>query len=220
MIETLSRFSPQIFKALGETFLLVGIASIFALVFGMLLGITLYTCRPNGDFPNKIIYWLGNTYVNVVRSIPFLIFIVILFPLTRFLIGKTLGTIPATFPLSLISIALYSRFVEQSLLEVPQAVQLTAKSLGSTFTQSLRYFMLPYARQGLILGFTSTIISTLSYSTVVGVVGGGGIGDFAFRYGYQSYNFVLMYFIVLIIVILVQLIQAVGNYLSTPKHLK
>lgn len=220
MIEHILSYSPQITKALIETLILVGIATGFAIILGLPLGTLMYLSRENGLKPKHWIYTLSNAYVNIVRSFPFLIFIVMLFPITRLMLGRSIGTIPATFPLSLVSIALYARFVEQSLLEVPSVTINTAISMGATLKQTLRYFIYPSARQGLILGLTSTIISTISYSTVVGVVGGGGIGDFAFRYGYQSFDYPLMYAMVIIIIIFVQIIQGLGNTLSKPKHLK
>lgn len=218
MIEQLMTYQSQIIKALLETFVLVGVSCTVALFFGLVLGTVIYLTRPNGLLSNRILNLLANAYVNIVRSFPFLIFIVMLFPLTRFLLGRSIGTIPAILPLSLVSIAIFARFVEQSLLEVPQAILNTGISLGASTRQLLQYFILPTAKQGIILGFTSSIISTLSYSTVVGVVGGGGIGDFAFRYGYQSFNYTLMYGLVIIIIVIVQVIQILGNKLAKPHY--
>ncbi len=220
MIQELIKHQDQVLKALGETLILVGVASAIALIFGLLLGILIYTSDSRNIKPNLLINTLSNAYVNIVRSFPFLIFIVMLFPLTRLIIGRSIGTIPAIFPLTLVSIAIFARFVEQALLEVPRQIIDTGVSMGASKTQLLAHFILPKARQGIILGFTSTIISTLSYSTVVGVVGGGGIGDFAFRYGYQSFNYSLMYGLVLIIIVLVALIQFVGNRFAKPHYLR
>lgn len=215
MIDQLLLHQDAILKALAETLFLVGLSSILALIFGLILGILIYTSTHSKLRPNRTIATLCNAYVNIVRSFPFLIFIVMLFPVTRFLLGRAIGTLPAVIPLSLVSIAIFARFVEQSLLDVPDSIIDTGKSMGATTLQLFKYFLIPSARQSLILGFTSTVISTLSYSTVVGVVGGGGIGDFAYRHGYQSFNYPLMYALVLIIVILVQMIQFIGNKLAT-----
>lgn len=215
MIDQLALHQEAILKALGETFFLVGVSSMIALIFGLIVGILIYTSTHHKLAPNRIIATLCNAYVNIVRSFPFLIFIVMLFPVTRLILGRAIGTLPAVLPLSLVSIAIFARFVEQSLLDVPDSIIDTGKSMGVTMVQLFKYFLLPSARQSLILGFTSTVISTLSYSTVVGVVGGGGIGDFAYRHGYQSFNYPLMYALVLIIVILVQMIQFIGNKLAT-----
>lgn len=218
MINQLLEHQDQIYKAILETLLLVGVSSTIALMSGLLLGIGIYTSKPDGIKPSRLLNTVTNAYVNIVRSFPFLIFIVMLFPFTRFVLGRSIGTLPATLPLTLVSIAIFARFVEQSLLEVPQTIIDTGYSMGASSYQLLRYFILPSARQGIILGFTSTIISTLSYSTVVGVVGGGGIGDFAFRHGYQSFNYTLMYAIVFIIVVIVQMIQYLGNKLAKPQY--
>lgn len=218
MINQLLTHQNQILKALYETFVLVGVSCFIALFLGLMLGTLIYITRPDGILPNKGLNFLSNAYVNVVRSFPFLIFIVMLFPLTRLILGRAIGTLPAILPLTLVSIAIFARFVEQALLEVPQAIINTGISMGSSTRQLLRYFILPTAKQGIILGFTSSIISTLSYSTVVGVVGGGGIGDFAFRYGYQSFNYTLMYGLVIIIIVIVQGIQFLGNRLAKPHY--
>ena len=218
MIEQIIKYQGQITKALFETLFLVGVSSLIALGLGLLLGIAIYISKDDGLRPSKVMNSLSNAYVNIVRSFPFLIFIVMLFPLTRLLIGRAIGTLPATLPLTLVSIAIFARFVEQSLLEVPQSIIDTGYSMGASNYQLLRYFILPSARQGIILGFTSTIISTLSYSTVVGVVGGGGIGDFAFRHGYQSFNYTLMYALVLMIIVIVQMIQYLGNKIAKPHY--
>ncbi|QIK57994.1 ABC transporter permease [Erysipelothrix sp. HDW6A] len=214
MIEHILEHQDAILKALLETLILVGTASLFAILFGMMLGTLLYLSRPSGMRPNRLAYSLANIYVNTIRSFPFLIFIVAMIPVTRFILGKSLGTVAATLPLSLIGIAIYARFVEQSLLDVPYTIIEVSKSLGANLKQSLHYFIFPTARQSMILGLTSSIISLLSYSTVMGVVGGGGIGDFAFRYGYQKFDNTLMYTTVVIMILLVQSIQFIGNSIA------
>lgn len=217
MIEQLILYNEAILKALLETLILVGISSLIGLVFGLVLGIIIYLTHPRSLYPNPVLSSITNLYVNVVRSFPFLIFIVMLFPITRMILGKAIGTIPAIFPLSLVSIAIFARFVEQALMDVPKQIVDTGIAMGTSLFQLLRHFLLPSARQSLVMGYTSTIISTLSYSTVVGVVGGGGIGDFAFRYGYQSFNYPLMYALVLIIIVFVQIIQIIGKHYALPK---
>lgn len=218
MIDQVILHQASILKALSETLLLLGASCFISFFLGLALGTALYLSQPKSLYPNKLVNFTINAYVNVVRSFPFLIFIVMLFPLTRLLLGRSIGTIPAIFPLTLVSIAIFARFVEQALLEVSQTTLDTAQSMGASLSQLLRYFVFPSARQGIILGFTSTIISTLSYSTVVGVVGGGGLGDFAFRFGYQSSNYALMYAMVTMIIIFVQTIQWIGNRMAKPRY--
>ena len=155
-----------------------------------------------------------NLVVNIIRSFPFLLLVVFLIPFTRFVIGTAIGTAAATIPLSIIAIAHYSRLVEQSLLDVPKGVMEAAISMGASVREVIFKFLYVEARSGLVLGLTTSIISFISYSTIMGVVGGGGIGDFAIRYGYQQFKTDLMMYMIIIMVILVQLIQFVGTTVS------
>ena len=159
-------------------------------------------------------YWLLNGFVSIVRSYPFLLFVVTLIPVVRFLIGRAFGPVPASFPLSLVAIAIFARLVEQVLLDIPQEIQVLSDSLGANKWQYIWYFLLVEGRSGLILAFTTTIVSMVSYSTVMGIVGGGGIGDFAIRYGYQSYQYGIMYLAIILLVCFVFMIQMVGNQLA------
>ena len=140
--------------------------------------------------------------------------VVFLIPFTRFIIGTAIGTAAATVPLSIIAIAHYSRLVEQSLLDVPKGVIEAAISMGASVKEVIFKFLYVEARSGLVLGLTTSIISFISYSTIMGVVGGGGIGDFAIRYGYQQFKTELMIYMIIIMVILVQLIQFIGTSVS------
>jgi D-methionine transport system permease protein len=155
-----------------------------------------------------------NLLVNTIRSFPFLLLVVFLIPFTRFIIGTAIGTAAATVPLSIIAIAHYARLVEQSLLDVPKGVIEASISMGASVREVIFKFVYVEARSGLVLGLTTSIISFISYSTIMGVVGGGGIGDFAIRYGYQQFKTDLMIYMIIIMVILVQLIQFIGTNLS------
>lgn len=214
MINIVLDHQQEIIKALNESLILIGIPLIASIAIGLPLGTLIYLTRKEGIRPNKYIYGLSNLYVNIVRSVPFLIFVVAIRPLTILVMGRFLGTIPATLPLSLIAIALYARYVEATLLAIPDQIVNTAQSMGATLPQILWHFLYLEGRTSLILGLTSSTISVISYSTVMGVVGGGGIGDFAMRYGYQAFNYPLMYTIVIIIFILVQIIQYIGATLA------
>lgn len=215
MIRSLIEHQTEILKALGETGILIGVSTMAAILIGLPLGTLIFVTRKNGIHENSLINKLANLYVNVVRSFPFLIFVVAIRPITRFLMGRFLGTVPATLPLSLVAIALYARYVEQALLDIPHETIDTAQSLGATPLQTITKFLYLESRSSLILGLTSSTISVISYSTIMGVVGGGGIGDFALRYGYHSFNYPLMYSIVLIMIIIVQLFQYLGARLAS-----
>lgn len=173
--------------------------------------------RPAEDKPreNKLVYTIANTFVNIVRAFPFLLLVVAMQPFIREIYGRATGDpIAASFPMMLIAIALYARFVEQSLLEIPTGVLELAQSMGASTRQLIVKFLYVEARSSLIIGFTTALVSFVSYSTIMGVVGGGGIGDFAIRYGYQRYELDIMYTAIIIIIILVELTQWIGLRLA------
>lgn len=214
MIQIYLEFLPELLKALRETFILLGFSVLSAILVGLPLGTLIYLTRKDGLFENRIVSFILNGYVDVVRSFPFLLFIVFMIPVTRFLIGTSLGTYAAAVPMCFVAAALYARFVEQALIDVPQGTIDSALSLGATPFQLVFKFLFVEARSGLVLGLTSSIISYVNYSTVMGVVGGGGIGDFAMRYGYQRFEWQIMYATILIMIVLVLIIQFTGNRIA------
>src|SRR5690554_507528 len=214
MINTFIEYYDRILKALNETIIMFGIALAFGLVLGLVLGIILYITSKNGLSPNKIIYNILGFIVNITRSIPFILLAIILIPFTRIVVGRAFGTVAASVPLTIISIALFSRFTEQSLNSVNLNIINTAKVMGATKKQIIFDFLLKEVRPNLILGFTSAIISIISYSTIMGILGGGGIGDFAIYHGYTANNRSLMYVVIIIMIILVSVVQIIGNILA------
>ncbi|WP_066900174.1 methionine ABC transporter permease [Streptobacillus notomytis] len=207
-------FTLELLLSIKDTFIMVLIPTICAVLFGIPLGSLLYITKKNGLKENMYIYLPINFYINVVRSFPFLIFVIVLIPLTRFVFGTAFGLLPASFPISFVAVALYARFVEQSFHDVDLGIIDAALSMRATSFQIVWHFLLVESRSSLILGLTSSIISFISYSTVMGIVGGGGIGDFAIRYGYQEYNYPLVYKVVSIMIVMVFLIQIIGNKIS------
>lgn len=216
MLTNITSHIPGLIEAFWETNFMVGLSMVFCLILALPLGIILFGLRTPVLFANKLVYQVLSTLLNTLRSIPFLIFIFILIPVSRFLFQTSFGNLAATLPLTLVSVSLYARFVEQALLNVPAAIIDRSISMGATNWQMIRYFLLPSSKQDLILSFTSTVISLLTYSTVMGVIGAGGLGEYAFRYGYQEYNYPLMYWIVVIFIIYVYVIQHLGYALA--KH--
>lgn len=214
MPEILVQYEAEIWSSIGETFVMVGVSILAAIVLGLPVGTLLFLCRKGQILENKIIFSSLNLLVNIIRSFPFLLLVVFLIPFTRFIIGTAIGTAAATIPLAIIAIAHYSRLVEQSLLDVPKGVLEAAISMGASVKEIIYKFLYVEARSGLVLGLTTSIISFISYSTIMGVVGGGGIGDFAIRYGYQQFKTDLMMYMIIIMVILVQLIQFIGTTVS------
>lgn len=207
-------YQSEIWLSIGQTFIMVGISLLAAILIGLPLGTYLYLSRRGNLYENRLLFTILDTYVNIVRSFPFLLLVVFLIPFTRFVVGTAIGTIAATVPLAIISIAYYARLVQQSLLDVPKEIIEAAISMGASKTQIIFKFLYREARSGLVFGLTTATISFISYSTIMGIVGGGGVGDFAIRYGYQRYETELMLFTIIVMIIFVQIIQVSGTMLS------
>lgn len=214
MPEILVQYEAEILSSIGETFVMVGVSILAAILIGLPVGTFLFLLRKGQVLENRFAFSTLNLLVNIIRSFPFLLLVVFLIPFTRFVIGTAIGTAAATVPLAIIAIAHYSRLVEQALLDVPRGVMEAAISMGASVKEIIVKFLYVEARSGLVLGLTTSIISFISYSTIMGVVGGGGIGDFAIRYGYQQFKTDLMIYMISIMVILVQLIQFTGTTVS------
>lgn len=214
MPEILVQYRMEIWQSIGQTFIMVGMSILAAIIIGLPVGSLLFLSRKGKMLENPIVFSTLNLLVNIIRSFPFLLLVVFLIPFTRIIIGTAIGTAAATVPLSIIAIAHYSRLVEQSLLEVPKGVIEAAISMGASVREVIFKFLYVEARSGLVLGLTTSIISFISYSTIMGVVGGGGIGDFAIRYGYQQFKTDLMIYMIIIMVILVQAIQFTGTAIA------
>ncbi|MFS0714974.1 ABC transporter permease subunit [Microbacterium sp. 2P01SA-2] len=212
--ESLERRGGDLLEALGETGYMLLVSLGAAVVTGLPLGMLVYLTRRGGAAPNRFVWWIGNLFINVVRSFPFLLLVVFLVPVTRLVYGTTFGTPAATFSLCFVAVAIYARLVEQILREISPGIPRVARTMGATLPQTIVRFLLPEAFPGLVYALTSATISLLSYSTVLGVVGGGGIGDFALRFGYQEYDYPLMYFTIAVILVAVLVIQSVGHRLS------
>jgi len=213
-MDKIMEYQPEIWLSIGQTFIMVGISVLAAVLVGLPLGTYLYLTRKGNLYENRSLFAILDTFVNIVRSFPFLLLVVFLIPFTRFIVGTAIGTMAATVPLSIISIAYYARLVEQSLLDVPKSIIEAAISMGASRTQIIFKFLYREARSGLVFGLTTATVSFISYSTIMGIVGGGGVGDFAIRYGYQRFETELMTYTILLMVILVQLIQVTGTRIA------
>lgn len=213
-MEKIIAYQPEIWLAIWQTFVMVGVSVLAAILLGLPLGTYLYLSRKGNLYENKWLFACLDSFVNIVRSFPFLLLVVFLIPFTRWIVGTALGTTAATVPLSIIAIAYYARLVEQSLLDVPKGIIEAAISMGATKKQIIFKFLYREARSGLVFGLTTATISFISYSTIMGVVGGGGVGDFAIRYGYQRFENELMLFTIAIMIIFVLLIQWMGTKIS------
>lgn len=212
--EKINYYLPELLQSLQETCIMLGFSMIITLLIGLPLGIALFLSNPGIKELNRNYYWSFNFLITFIRSFPYLLFVISLIPLTRLILGNAFGPYPSIIPLSIVGIAIFSRLVEQVLLDIPIEMKVLAESLGATKLKYIWNFLLVESRSGIILAYTTTIVSMVSYSTVMGIVGGGGIGDFAIRYGYQSYETEIMYFAIIIIIIAVFIIQMLGNNIS------
>ena len=214
LLARLTEYRGEIITSIVETGYMLGNSLLAAVLVGLPVGTLLYLARPGCPYERRWLHSALNVYVNVVRSVPFLLFVVALIPFTRWLVGTSFGTTAASVPLAFVAAALYARFSEQTLLDVPEQTVELARSLGASPLQLVTRFLYSEARSGLVLSLTTVTISMVSYSTIMGVVGGGGVGDFAIRYGYQTYEYDLMYATIVLMIVAVMLIQGAGTLLS------
>ncbi|WP_202424363.1 methionine ABC transporter permease [Duganella levis] len=205
---------PEMWEALGQTLVMLGIGLTAAILIGGPLGIMLFLVGDGQSLQNRpaalVLGWL----VNTVRSFPFIILLVALVPFTRIIAGTSIGPLAAAVPLSFAAIPYFARLVEQNLREVPRGVIEAAHAMGASEFQIILRVLLVEARSGLVLALTVLSISFLSYSAVAGVVGGGGIGDLAIRYGYYRFETDIMVATVAILILMVQVIQFTGNRIA------
>lgn len=206
-----------IFQSTLQTLQMVFFSTIFSILLGLPLGILLCVTRPEehgGIMPKPVLNSILDKIVNVLRSFPFIILMIILFPLSRLLVGTTIGTTATIVPLSIAAAPFAARVIETSLKEVDTGVIQAARSMGSTNRQIIFKVMIPEALPSLVSGVTLTIINLVGYSAMAGAIGGGGLGDLAIRYGYQRTRTDVMIVAVVIILVLVELIQFIGNKIS------
>ena len=205
---------PLLTKALGETIYMVVVSMAIASAIGVPLGVLLHTTAKGQILENMFINQTVGSVVNAVRSIPFIILMVAIIPLTRFLVGSAIGTTAAIVPLVIASIPFIGRQVETSLKEVPSGLVEAALAMGATPAQIITKVLLPEAMPGIVSQLTTVIIALVGESAMAGAIGGGGLGDLAIRYGYQRFRPEVMLATVVVLIVLVQLVQFVGNTLA------
>ncbi|MEO8400235.1 MAG: methionine ABC transporter permease [Gammaproteobacteria bacterium] len=197
-----------------ETIYMVIVASVIAIVVGLPLGTILYVTRKGNILEHAFAHQILAGIVNITRSIPFVILMFAVIPLTRYLIKTSIGTNAAIVPLSLCAIPFLARVVEGALLEVNRGLIEAASAMGATIRQIILKVLIPEALPGIINGLTLTMISLVGYSAMAGAIGGGGLGDLAIRYGYQRFNITIMLITIVIMIIFVQSIQYFGDKLA------
>lgn len=206
--------SERLLEASSQTVYMLGVSLFIGALLGIPLALILVITRPNGLRPNNVIYTIFNTVVNIVRSIPFVILLVSIQPLTRAIVGTGIGTNAAIVPLVFYIAPYIGRMIESSLLEVDAGILEAAKAMGANTWEIIRYFLLPEAKASIYLAMTTSTVGLLGATAMAGTIGGGGVGDLALTYGYQRFNDILMLVTVIVLVIFVQLIQSLGNYLA------
>lgn len=214
MSENIAAILPELWVATGQTFLMLGIGLSAAVLFGGPLGVLLFLLSPGQSLENRPAFTVLNWLVNTVRSFPFIILLVALVPFTRLIAGTSIGPLASSVPLSIAAIPYFARLVDQCLRDVPRGVIEAAHAMGASDLQIVLRVLLVEARSGLVLALTVLAVSFLSYSAVAGVVGGGGIGDLAIRYGYYRFQTDVMVLTVALLVVLVQALQFAGNGLA------
>jgi len=210
----LVKLYPDMIKSIYETFYMVGISGIISAIIGIILGVTLVVTKEGNILENKVINNILAKIINIFRSIPFIILLAAIIPLTRLLVGTTIGTKGALVPLIFGCTPFFARQIETALLDIDKGVIESAEAMGSSPFEIIFRVMLREGLPGIIHAITITIISLIGLSAMAGTVEGGGLGDFAIRYGYQYFESDIMVATIIVLLIIVNLIQFLGDILS------
>ncbi|WP_455229691.1 methionine ABC transporter permease [Geopseudomonas aromaticivorans] len=206
-------FWPEIWQASLDTLAMLGGSLLFTVLLGLPLGVLLFLSGPRQLFDNRPLYRLLSLVVNVLRSVPFVILLILMIPLTELIVGTSLGALGAIPPLVVGATPLFARLAETALREVDRGIIEATQAMGATTRQIVLNALLPEARPGLLAALTVTAITLVSYTAMSGLIGGGGLGDLAVRYGYQRYQPDVMAVTVVLLLVLVQVLQGVGDRL-------
>lgn len=197
-----------------DTLIMVGVSAILAFLLGLPIALVLVNSSEQGIAPSFLTNLSLGWSVNIVRAIPFLILMVAIIPATRMIVGTSYGMWAAVVPLTLAATPFFARIAEVSLREVDPGLIEAAQAIGCNRTQIIRYVLLPEALPGIIAGFTVTLVTMINSSAIAGAIGAGGLGDIAYRYGYQRFDVQMMVLVIVVLVTLVMLVQATGDSLA------
>ena len=206
-----------VLEATRQTIVMVFLSTIFSMILGFPIGVLLHVTgseEHGGIIPHPVFCNIISRIVNILRSFPFLILMIVLMPLSRLIIGTSIGTMATVIPLSIAAAPFVARVIESALKEVDPGVVQAAKAMGSSNWQIIYKVLIPEALPSLVSGVTLTIINLIGYSAMAGAIGGGGLGDLAIRYGYQRFSPSYMVCAVIVIIIMVELIQFIGDRIS------
>ena len=205
------QWGPIIWEALLETFQMTSISLVISIALGVPLGLVLVLTRPGQSFENKWVYQVSNLTINIIRSIPFIILLFFILPLTKLLVGTTIGVKGVIVPLVVYTAPYIARLMETALLEVSPGVMEAYTAMGIKRRQIIWHVLLREARPSIILGLTIATVGLIGATAMAGLVGAGGLGDLAYRYGHIRFQVDVMYAAVFILIILVQIVQSIGN---------
>lgn len=198
-----------------ETLIMVGMSMVLGTGIGAVLASFLTLTKPSGLSPKPFLFQALEIFLNVFRSIPFIILIILMIPFTRFWVGTSIGTAAATLPLTFAASLLMTRIIEDALNTTPKGLIEVGKALGASNLQIIMKIQFREALPLIVSGLTTVSINIIGFSAMAGTVGGGGLGDLAIRYGYQRYDFTLLIIVVIILIAMVQCVQMLGNFLSS-----
>lgn len=218
MSNFIDQWGETLWQGVIQTFQMTSISLIIAIIIGIPLGVAVVLTRPGQLLSNRFFYQLLNLLINIVRSIPFIILLFFIIPFTKFIVGTSIGVQGIIVPLVLYTAPYIARLMETALLEVDHGVIEAYKAMGMKKGKIIWHVLLREARPSIILGLTLATVSLIGATAMAGLVGGGGLGDIAYRYGFQQYETSLMYVVVILLIILVQILQTIGN--KWAAHLK
>lgn len=207
------RFQALLLSATAETLYMVSLAALLTVALGLPVGVLLFLTRKNGLLPNRTVALLLNALVNTGRALPFVVLLIALIPFTRLLVGTTLGSTAAIVPITIGAFPFFARIVENALDEVDRGRIEAVESMGGTLWHIVSRVLLPEALPAMVAGITLTIVMLIGFSAMAGVVGGGGLGDLAIRYGYQRFDNQIMAATIIVLLLLVLLVQKTGDRL-------
>ena len=209
--------ASKIWLSIGQTVYMVGLSLLFGLIIAFPLAVLLFITRKGGIKQNTIVYNIVGTVINIIRSVPFIILIVYIMPVTKAIVGTRVGSTAALVPLTAYIAPYLARLIETALLEVDSGIIEAAQAMGANTFQTIVKFVLPESKGSIVLGITTGTVGLLGATAMAGAVGGGGVGDLALTYGYQRFNTPLMTSTVVILVIFVQIIQIIGSHCANKK---
>lgn len=213
-IQYLQELKDIILPAFNETVYMVFFSSLFSIIIGLVIGIVLYVTDKGNILENSYINKIVGTIVNIGRSVPFVIMMIAVFPLSKFIVGTSIGSTASIVPLTVAAAPFVARVIETSLKELDKGIIEASISMGASETQIITKVMLPETAPSIIAGITITIINIIGYSAMAGTIGGGGLGDVAVRYGYERFRTDILIISVIIMVVMVQVIQCIGNFFA------